>query len=251
MWNTALLFACALLVAALPARAAERLVVATEGTYPPFSYHDQEGRLIGFDVDIAEALCRAMQAECELVAAPWDSLLDGLEQGRFDLVVASMAATPERQARADFSDHYYRTHSMFAGPAGRYPRVSPDDLAGLRLATGADTIQAAFLQRRYPRSRILLARDQQEALRWLEQGQADLVLSDTINLLSFLQSPAGVAFDYAGEPLADNMLQSEARIAVAKGRRTLLARVNRAIVTIRLNGSYDQINRRYIPFSLY
>ncbi|ATG75025.1 ABC transporter substrate-binding protein [Zobellella denitrificans] len=238
------------LATAFPALA-DRLVVATEGAYPPFNYHDEQGRLTGFDVDIALALCRAMAAECELVAEEWDKLLDGLEQGRFDLVVASMARTPARAERADFSEYYYRTHSMFAGQANRHADVSPQTLAGLRLATGVDTIQAEFLQQRYRQSHILLARSQEEALAWLAEGKVDLVLSDSINLLSFLQSPAGSPFDYVGEPLADEILQAEARIAVAKGRRALLERINKAITTIRLNGSYDHINRQYIPFSVY
>ncbi|WP_375057381.1 transporter substrate-binding domain-containing protein [Zobellella sp. DQSA1] len=240
-----------LLLGTMPSRATERLVVATEGTYPPFSYHDERGRLTGFDVDIALALCQAMAAECELVAEDWDRLLDGLEQGRFDLVVASMAQTPARAERADFSEYYYRTHSMFIGLANTYDDAAPDTLNNQRIATGAGTIQADFLQRRYRNSHIMLVPNQEEALARLVEGEVDLVLSDSINLLNFLQSPAGEHFDYVGEPLLDQMLQAEARIAVAKGRQELLGRINQAITTIRLNGSYDHINRQYIPFSVY
>ncbi|PSJ46484.1 ABC transporter substrate-binding protein [Zobellella endophytica] len=244
------LLACYWLVSAFPALA-DRLVVATEGAYPPFSYIDEQGRLTGFDVDIALALCRAMAAECELVTERWDRLLDGLEQGRFDMVVASMARTEARARRADFSDHYYRTHSVFVGAAGNLTHATPEHLAGLRIATGTGTIQAAFLQRHYGASELLLSESQEQALDWLRTGKADLVLSDTINLLGFLQSREGEHFDYVGEPLADDLLKAEARIAVAKGNPALLERINQAIVTIRLNGSYDHINRQYIPFSVY
>ncbi|HEY6611322.1 MAG TPA: transporter substrate-binding domain-containing protein [Pseudomonas sp.] len=243
----------ALLFALLLVRSAhaETLRVATEGNYAPFSYHDDSGALSGFDVEIAQALCRQMLVECEVQTITWSELIPNLESGKVDLIVASMARTPERMLRVDFSDYYYQSHSVFAGRAGIAADTSPESLAGLRLAIIEGTIQAAFAQERYPRNPLLLVSHQEEAFDLLLAGKADLVLSDTINLLDFLQQPKAAGYDFIGPPLLAETLSSKAHIAVRKGDNSLLKRLNRALEEIRLNGAYDRINRHYFPFSIY
>jgi polar amino acid transport system substrate-binding protein len=230
---------------------ASELTVATEGAYPPFSYFDANGKLAGFDVDIAQALCETMQTDCEIKAVPWVELLDRMEAGELDMIVASMAKTRERSERVDFTRHYYRSHSIFAGDPKRFSKTTPEALTGTRLATGRNTIQSTFLEQQYTQSEIVLTSDQTEALELLKEDKVDLVLSDTINLLDFLQTPEGARFDFVGGPLSAKALKSEAHIAVPKGRDALREKVNSALEQIRLDGSYDRINRKYFPFSIY
>lgn len=230
---------------------AQPLIVATEGAYPPFSYLDDGGKLVGFDSDIARALCREMERECELRMVAWSDLIPEMEAGRIDFSVASMAKTEERSERVDFTDYYYRSHSTFAGDPDRFSDISPEALAGFRLTTGRDTIQAEFLQNHYSESQIVLTDDQLEALELLKAGEVDLVLSDTINLLDFLQQPDSLQFDYIGEPLQAEELHSKAHIAVRKGEEQLLQDLNTALENMRLNGNYERINRKYFPFSIY
>ena len=227
------------------------LIIATEGAYPPFSYYDEAGVLSGFDVDIAFALCEAMQRDCEVIAVPWNDLLDGIEAGHYQLIIASMAKTAERKKRVDFSDFYYRSHSVFVGDPHKYTSSSPESLEGVRLATGIGTVQEAFLRSRYPAADIHVTEDQEQALVQLVSGEVDLVLSDSINLLSFLQSAEGSAFDFISEPLIDELLKTDAHIAIQKGNDALRSEINQALITIRLNGTYERINRKYIPFSIY
>ncbi len=227
------------------------LIIATEGAYPPFSYIDEAGELSGFDVDIAQALCQAMQRDCELVAVPWIEILEGMEEGDYQLIVASMARTAEREERVDFSDYYYRSHSIFVGNPHKYSSSSPDALAGVRIATGVGTVQKNFLRTRYPQAEVIVTEDQEQALAQLVSGDVELVLSDSINLLSFLQSAEGSKFDFIAEPLIDDLLKTDAHIAIQKGNESLRVAINQALITIRLNGTYERINRKYIPFSIY
>lgn len=227
------------------------LIVATEGAYPPFSYYDEAGELTGFDVDIAYALCEAMQRECELLAVPWNDLLDRLEAGDYQMIVASMAKTPERQERALFTDYYYRSHTSFIGDPRRFISVTPEALKGRRLSAGKGTIQADFLLQRYPDSDIRLTESLNESYELLVAGEVDLVLTDSINSLDFLQSSDGAIYDFISEPMMDPILKSEGFIVVAKGDETLAQAINQAIMELRLSGVYDQINRRYVPFSIY
>lgn len=227
------------------------LVVATEGAYPPFSYYDQNGKLSGFDVDIAWALCDRMHRECEMVQAEWTELLPLLESGKADFIVASMAKTPERDRRVDFTEYYYRSHSIFIGNPERFTDSSPSALAGLTLATGRDTIQSNFLNKHYTESTIILTKDQVEAMDLLKSGKADLVLSDTINLLDVLQRPEFSQYDFIGDPLESDDLYSKAHIAVREGDDTLREELNNALQRLQLDGGYDRINRAYFPFSIY
>lgn len=239
-----------LLILASPGAIADKLRVATEGAYPPFSYFDAEGKLAGFDVDIAYALCEALDRECEVVAVPWTELLDRMEAGEYAMIVASMARTEERERRVDFTDHYYRSHSIFAGRP-TIKSTTPEGLAGLTLVAGRDTIQGDFLTRHYTRSRVVLTDDQPQAFQMLLNGRADLTLSDTTNLLDFLQRPEANGLDFVGEPVSSPELHSEAHIAIQKGNDSLRLQINQSLEKIRLNGNYDRINRKYFPFSIY
>lgn len=227
------------------------LTIATEGAYHPFSYFDEAGALSGFDVDIAYSLCEAMQRSCEVVAVPWNDLLPGIEAGHYQLIVASMAKTYERQMRVDFSDYYYRSHTIFVGDPNKYFSSSPESLKGVRVATGIGTVQEAFLRSRYQAADIVVTQNQEQALAQLVSGDVSLVLSDSINFLSFLHSAEGSEFDFISEPLIDDLLKTDAHIAIQKGNESLRSDINQALITIRLNGTYERINRKYIPFSIY
>jgi len=246
-----------ILVLALPlfcghAMAGEPLRIATEGAYPPFNYIDDQGNLSGFDVEIAKALCQAMNAECTLEAVKWDDILPGLTQNKYDAVIASMAQTPERQKFADFTDYYYRSRSTFVGSPTKPFVQTSEGLSGLTLTAQRDTVQARYLQDNFSdTATIRNAPTTDEAFAMLVRGETDAVLSDSLTIFGFLQTPEGAAFDFVGSPLPESDPSSTARIAVRKGDTQLLNAFHKALRDIRLNGTYDKINRRYFPFSIY
>ncbi len=228
---------------------AETLRIATEGAYPPFNFLEN-GELKGFDVEIAKAVCVKMSVECTFQAVPWNDIIKGLEDNHYDLIVASMAYSKERAARIDFSEPYYRSHSVFVGDE-KYQDSSPDALAGVRIAVESGTIQAEYLKKAYGKSTILLGEDQPAARRLLTEKKADLLIGDAIELLTFMETPEGSLYSYVGDPVSSDFLQSSAHITAHKGNQALLARVNAALKEIKLNGTYDRINDAYFPFSIY
>ena len=239
------------LVCALPLHAsAEALRVATEGAYPPLNYLDDRGQPAGFDVDIAREICIHLKRECIFVIVPWDALLTGLRDGRYDMVAASMAKTPEREQVADFTDSYYRTHNIFVGRAGA--SVTAEALRGRTIATQAGTIYADFLHRHHDgSSRILLTSTLEESYAALVDGSADFMLSDTLSSYSFLRSDAGQAFDILGEPIDVDGRGIGAYLQVRKGDEALRKAVNAALREMRLDGTYHKVNARYFPFDIY
>lgn len=103
-----LLSASAMFVTA--AQAQDTIKIATEGAYPPFNAKDASGALIGFDVEIANALCEEMKMKCEIVAQDWDGIIPGLVAKKYDAIVASMSITDERKEKVDFTGRYYSNY---------------------------------------------------------------------------------------------------------------------------------------------
>ncbi len=247
---------CLLTLLALlrPALAQERLTVATAGEFPPFNYVDASGQLTGFDVDFARALCETLKAKCTLVRIPWAQLRNGaaLADRKCDIVVASLAKTPEREKAMDFSNPYYRSRGAFVGKKDLAKTSLPEGLYGKRLATVEGIVQADYLQAQFDgKASLTFAKTMDELWSLLTSNEVDAVLFDSLAIYGFLTEPAGKPFDFVGEFIPGEDVSSTAHITVRKDNHALRDRVNEAIIEMKLNGSYDRINRKYFPFSVY
>lgn len=227
------------------------LRVATEGDYPPFSFFDSQGHLTGFDVDVAQALCQRLGQPCDIVAIPWQDLLPGLVAGRYEIIVASISKTSERERLADFTDSYYRVRDVFIGRSGATP-VTPDAVHGRILATQVDTIYAFYLLQHYQDIATLrFMPTLTAAFAALSKGEVDLVLCDNLSAYTFMRSEAGQGIDIIGDPVAINGATETAHIQVRKGNGPLRDALNAALRDMRLNGTFHKINARYFPFDIY
>lgn len=236
------------------ASAVERLRIATEGAYPPFSFINEQDQLVGFDVDIAQALCRVLKTECEIIAVPWKELLPGLVAGRYEVIVASMAKTPERERQAEFTNSYYRARNVFIGNSKkqRMTEVTPKTARGKILATQDGTTYANYLRTHFQATTTLkLTTTLTEAFILLARGDVDLVMTDNLSAFEFLRSSTGQELDIIGPPLPTNEISESAYIQVRKGNTRLRDALNAALHTLWLDGTYQRVNARYFPFSIY
>ena len=99
----------------LSAQEARKIKIGVEGAYPPFSQIGTDGKLKGFDIDIANALCEQMKAQCTMVQQEFDGMIPSLQAKKIDAVIASMSSTDERKKIVEFSDKYYHTPARFVG----------------------------------------------------------------------------------------------------------------------------------------
>ncbi|MDR0239812.1 MAG: transporter substrate-binding domain-containing protein [Deltaproteobacteria bacterium] len=246
-------FALLLLLTAAPVvRAAEEpLRVGMDIPYPPFVYKKPDGTLAGFDVDITRALCAVIKRECVIVAVDFDNLVPFVAQGKLDMVVAGLSATPERAKLVDFTERYYRSHTIFVEKAGAGIDISPGGLAGKRVGTQAGTTQEEFLIRAYPKSILVLRPDFESLMADLQDGKVDAVLIEGLPGFAYLKTPQGSQFEAVGGAVPDPMLSGVFSIAVSKKLPQLTRALNAAIETLRKNGEYARINRNYFDFNIY
>lgn len=235
------------------ASAQETLRIGTEGAYPPFNNATSDGKLEGFDIDIANALCEAMKVTCEFVVQDWDGIIPALKAGKFDAIIASMSITAERKKMVAFTNKYYYTPpAIIVSKDADIADVSPASLAGKALGIQGSTTYANHAEIAYGDSDIRLYPTPDEYMLDLSNGRIDAAMDDVLVLEAFLASEAGACCRMLGKITPVPEIHGEgAGIALRKGETALVERFNAAIDTIRANGTYKEINDRYFKFDVY
>ena len=237
----------AALVFAGSAAAADKIRIGTEGAYPPFNQIDASGNVIGFDVDIAKALCEKMQSDCVIVTQDWDGIIPGLLAKKYDAIVASMSITDERKKAVAFTDPYYSNSLRFVAKKGS--DIDPANLKGKTIGAQRATISGSYLEDNLKNVVDIKLYDTQENA-YLDLGadRVDAVLADMLVNYEWLKSDEGQGFEFKGEAVD---VDDRIGIALRKDDTELVKRFNEALAAIRADGTYDNINAKYFPFSIY
>lgn len=237
-----------------PATAGEEpLRVAIEGEYPPFSATGKDGKLTGFDVDIAKALCRAIEASCKLVKQQWDRMIPDLVAGRYEMIVSSMSISQSRRRQIDFTDPYYQTPAKFVGRNAKDLPTSLADLKGKRVGVQKATNHDSFLTRNHAGDIVLVRYDTLgKAAADLGAGKIDYLFGDALALThGLLKTKKGQDYVFVGPDMRDPRYFGQGvAIAVQKGNDPLRERLNRALAALHADGTYDAIERKYFDFDL-
>jgi arginine/ornithine transport system substrate-binding protein len=242
-------FAAFGLTAAGPALA---LNLCVEGAYPPFSETADDGSIVGFDIDIGQALCAEMGETCELVKVDWDGMIPALLEKKCDAIVASMSATEERKQVIDFSDKYYQVPNRFVGPADAGLTDTPEGMAGKLVGVQRGTIHQNYMEAKYPDTELRLYGTHDEMLLDLQAGRIDAVMSEVMAEGEFLESPAGEGFAFIGGDHLDPAIHGTGvGVGVRKEDTELRDRFSAAIAAIREDGTYQPIADKYFDFDVY
>ena len=249
---TSMLVGIALLASAT-AFAKDTVRIGVEGAYPPFSKTTKDGKLEGFDIDIANALCKSMDVECKLVKQDWDGIIPALLARKYDAIVASMSITDERKEKVAFTNHYYKSPARFIHKKGVAFEISKAGLKGKSVGVQRGTVSDKFITGEFGKDvNIKRYGTQEEAYLDLNAGRVEFVFADAFVLLEFINSDKGKDYEFVGGSYTDPKYFGEGiGIALRKQDTALKDKFNKAIAAIRADGTYDSIRKKYFDFDIF
>ena len=228
---------------------AEVLVVGTEPTFPPFDTTDDQGNIVGFEMDLIKAIGEDQGFDVEFRSLEFDGLISALQAGTIDIAIAGMDASPERQEQVDFSDPYYTASLIVAVAADNDTIKSVDDLTpDMKVAaqigtTGADMVETLKSEGKIAEAVILNGLD--TAMMQLINGDVQAVINDTPVTENYISKQPDKI-----KTVGDTMEASAPyAIAVQKGNTALLERINAGLATVQNDGTYDELIEKWLTGS--
>jgi polar amino acid transport system substrate-binding protein len=226
----------------------------TTDDFPPFNFLDDAGHLIGFNVDLARAICRELAVSCTIQAREWDDLVSHIIDKSADAVIAGIAITTENRQWLDFSDVYLRPAARFVvrkEDAGL--ETTPEGLKGKTLAVVTRTSHEAYLAAMFPEIARKLYPSADAAREAVKDGEADAHFGDGLQLSFWLESlAAGHCCVFAGGPFLESRFFGQGyAIAIAKGAPEHKQALNSALQALYEKGVYAELYLRYFPVGYF
>ncbi|MDR0219150.1 MAG: arginine ABC transporter substrate-binding protein [Enterobacteriaceae bacterium] len=220
----------------------ETLRFATEASYPPFEFIDANNKIQGFDVDLANAICKKIDVKCTFNNQAFDSLIPSLKFRRVDVLMAGIDITPERRKQVDFTDIYYDNSASFIAIKGKFNKIS--DLKGKQVGTQNGTTHQKYMMEQHKELNVVPYDSYQNAILDLKNGRVSAVFGDTAVVNEWLKKNEGLAT--IGDKITDkNYFGTGLGIAVRKGNTALLNKLNKALADIKQDGTYDTIYKKW------
>ena len=210
----------------------ETLLVGTMGTYAPFTYHDQDGKLTGYDVEVTRAVAAKLGVQVEFKETPWDAMMAGLKAGRFDLVANQVAlTTPERQATFDKAEPYSWSGKMIVARTDHAPIAKLEDIKGVKTAV--------MLSSNYDE----VAQKMAQGLLIVQQKRAEITLNDELSLLDYLKKTPNSGLKSVWRTPSEEKLG--AGLVINKGNDEALAKINAAMKELQQDGTLKKLGEQF------
>jgi len=231
----------------------KQIRIGVEGAYPPYSQTEADGSVTGFDIDIANALCDELKAKCTLVKQDWDGIIPALLARKYDAIIATMDITAERKKKVAFTNKYQQVPARFVATKDATFEATDDFMKGKKVGTQRATTMDLYISDNFPSAEIKRYGSFDEAFLDLKSGRLDYVIADSAAVVGgLLDKEGGDKFAFIGPKLTNPKWFGEgAGIAVRKQDKDLVEQLNAAIVAIRANGTYKQIQDKYFTFDIY
>ena len=217
------------------------ITVGTEGTYAPFTYHDKDGKLTGYDVEVTRAVADKLGIKVEFKETRWDSMMAGLKAGRFDVVANQVGLTsPERQATFDKSEPYSWSGAVLVARKDSNIK-SIDDIKGVKTA---QSLTSNYGEKAKAAGAELVPVDGlAQSLTLIEQKRADATLNDELAVLDYLKNKPDAGVKIVWSAPADEKVGSG--LIVNKGNDEALAKFSTAMTELKADGTLKKLGEQF------
>ncbi len=218
------------------------LIMGTETTFPPYEFRNEKNEIVGFDIDLANAIAKKLNRELKIEDMAFDALIPALLAGKIDMIVAGMTITEERKKKVAFSDPYYETGLVWVVRADDDRIKTPDDLKGKTLSTQTGTtsdIQASKIEG------VNMKRFQQFTDAFLEvsAGRADACIVNEPTAIDYTMKHPELKI--GGKLQFEGTERQFNGIAVRLEDQELLNGINQALKELKDSGEYDQMVEKW------
>ncbi|GAB3061877.1 glutamine ABC transporter substrate-binding protein [Virgibacillus ainsalahensis] len=214
--------------------------VATDNSFVPFEFME-DGELVGFDVDLINAIAEEAGFEIEMETTNFDGIIPGLQTGQFDIAIAGIGITEERKQAIDYSEPYFESGLAIGVPADNEDIQGIEDLEGKTIATRLGSTSSAYIKENIEGAEPNEYEQLDQAYLSVENGSSDAVLYDDPNVRYYIQTSGEGSLKVVGE-----LYQAEDYgIAITKGNEELVTAINDALATLRDNGTYDELYEKW------
>lgn len=222
-------------------KAKGEIVVATEGAWAPWTYHDEQGNLVGFDVEVAKAIADKLGVTATFAETEWDGIFAGLDAGRYDMAANGVEVTDERAMKYDFSTPYGYIRTALIVRGDREDIASFEDLAGKRTA---NSISSTYMLLAESYGATAMGVDTlDETLAMVLSGRADATLNAEVSFYDYMNVHPDANLKVVA--LTDEASQVAMPIRKEADSASLLAAVNQAIDELRAEGELTRISEKY------
>ncbi len=221
------------------------ITIATEGDWSPWTYHDDDGALVGLDVDLGKLIAKGLGVEAKFEETAWDSILAGVDAGRFDIACNGVGYTEERAEKYAFTTPYVYTGAVLVVREDNDDLKTLEDLKGKVTANTASSTYAAMAEE--AGATVTPVDSLTDTLNLVIDGRVDATLNARVTIETYLaehpEAPIKIAADIPGEEMV---------IPVQKNARTesLLAEINKILENARADGSLAAISEKYLGSDL-
>ncbi len=213
--------------------------IGTEGTYAPFTFHDASGKLVGFDVEIGEAVAQKLGVKAQFVEGKWDGLIAGLDAKRYDSVINQVGITEARKQKYDFSEPYIASKAVLIV---RDDNKDITDFADLKGKKAAQSLTSNYGKLAEQSGAELVGTDGfDQSVQLVLTRRADATINDSLSFLDFKKQKPDAPVKIAAQK--ENAEYSG--IIIRKGEPELLEAINKALSEIKADGTYAKISAKY------
>ncbi|MFP6561466.1 ABC transporter substrate-binding protein [Paraburkholderia sp. B3] len=221
-----------------------------DASYAPFESKAPDGKLVGFDIDLGNEICKRLNAKCVWVEQDFDGMIPALKAKKFDGVLSSMTITPQREEQIAFSAKLFNTPTRLVAKKGTNLLPTADSLKGKSVGVEQGTIQETYAKENWaPKGvNVVPYQNQDQVYADLLSGRLDAALQDEVQAdLGFLKTPRGAGFQFAGKEIPTGA----AAIGLRKEDADLKTKIDKAIADMIKDGTYKKIEAKYFDFDVY